>query len=411
MSNIVVCMSGGGTAVINASCAGVIKAAKQNNLIQKTYVGLNGILGLINQKLYDASDLDDSAIELLKQTPSCAFGTCRYKLKPYSTDPEDYQKIARTFTTFNISCFIYIGGNDSQDTANKVQQACETMKLNTKCLGIPKTIDNDLVGTHFCPGYGSAAKYIAIATLEASIDVKSMCASSTKVFILEVMGRHAGWLAAASALARKINQPAPHIILVPECPVNDQKLLTRVQESVKEDGYCVIVASEGIKNIDGKLWSSSHEVDAFGHSQLGGVAPKLATLVRKELQYKCHWAVSDYLQRSARHIASTFDVNMAYSLGLKAIEAYLSGKSAVMLSISATKTQSGSNDITDIPLSNVANQEKFLPPEFLSDCGMDVTQALIDYAKPLIKGEAYPDYQNGMPKYFIHNQKEYETSA
>tara|TARA_Y100000991_G_C21972897_1_gene350456 strand:+ start:68 stop:1288 length:1221 start_codon:yes stop_codon:yes gene_type:complete len=403
-------MSGGGTAVINASCAGVIHAAQQDVTIDQVYVGINGILGLINNQLYRATELSKPDIRALKQTPSCAFGTCRYKLKPYDEDPSDYQRIAETFTQYGIACFIYIGGNDSQDTAYKVQQACATMNLNIQCIGVPKTIDNDLVGTHVCPGYGSAAKYIAISTLEASIDVKSMYRSSTKVFILEVMGRHAGWLAVASALARQPNQPAPHIILVPEKTVDTQRLLNQVQQCVNTDGYCVIVASEGIKNPDGTFWSSTKETDAFGHKQLGGVAPKLAKLVSQELQLKCHWAVSDYLQRSARHIASAFDVELAYRLGLEAVTAFLRGDNAVMLSVEPIQSNNGFNyRITTQSLATVANQEKIVPDAYLSSCGMDINPSLMDYLKPLIQGEAYPDYQNGLPNYFYYHETSYET--
>ena len=402
-------MSGGGTSVINASLAGILQASRRSSKVNKTYIGINGILGLIHRELFDSDQLEDSSIELIKNTPACAFGTCRYKLKPYAEDPSDYQKIADTFRTVQISAFVYIGGNDSQDTANKVQQACQTMNLDVACIGIPKTIDNDLVGTHCCPGYGSAAKYIATSTLEASIDVASMHATSTKVFVLEVMGRHAGWLAAASALARNTSQKAPHIILMPERTIELSLLLDKVKDTVSDRGYAVIVASEGIKGTDGQLLSAQKEVDAFGHSQLGGVAPLLTKIIKQNLNLKCHWAVADYLQRSARHIASKFDVDIAHKLGQEALQAIIDGKTGIMLTIEAQSTQTSTTiyEISSIELDKVANREKTLPDNYIANHGMDVTQAFIDYARPLVEGESYPDYHLGVPVYFSQPNKDY----
>ena len=319
--------SGGVTSVINASACGVIESARKNKqYIEKLYAGKNGILGALNQDLIDTSFESKSDISNLKYTPGGIFGSCRYKLQDYKECSKDYEKLLKVFIAHNIGYFFYNGGGDSQDTTNKISKFCSDKGFDIKCIGIPKTVDNDLPFTDCSPGFGSVGKYTAISTLEAGLDVKSMCETSTKVFILEVMGRHAGWIAASSALASQSRNNPPHIILFPEVVFNEKLFLAKVKETVIKHGYCVIVASEGVKNKKGKFLAESGIKDAFGHSQLGGVAPYLSDLIKNKKGYKCHWAVADYLQRSSRHIASKIDVDQAYALGKYAVELAINGK-------------------------------------------------------------------------------------
>ncbi len=330
------------------------------------------------------------------QTPSGAFGSCRYKLK---NNDEEYQRLIEVFKAHNIGYFFYNGGGDSQDTANKVSQLGDTMGYHITCIGIPKTVDNDLPFTDACPGFGSVAKYVAISTKEAGFDVASMAASSTKVFILEVMGRHAGWIAAASGLASEHKNEPPHIILLPEVTFDPAKLLKRVDECVKDYGYCVVVVSEGIRNKEGQFLSDAGLKDAFGHAQLGGVAPVIAQLIKSELGYKYHWAVADYLQRAARHIASQVDVDQAYALGKAAVEFAVKGHNAIMPIIVREQDEPYQWSIGHVALEKVANQEKAMPAEYISEDGMGITDACRRYLAPLIQGEAYPSYINGLPDY------------
>ncbi len=391
--------SGGVTSVINASAGALIlEAKKHNKLIGKVYAGKNGILGALREELIDTSKESKSAIESLKNRPGGAFGSCRFKLKGLDTDRKEYERLIEVFKAHNIGYFFYNGGNDSADTAYKVSQISEQLNYPIKCIAIPKTVDNDLALTDCCPGFGSAAKYIATSTLEASLDTKSMCESSTKVFILEVMGRHAGWMAASSALARTEKEDPPHIILMPEIDFNQKVFLSSVKQCVKENGFCVVVASEGIKNSKGKFLAESDTKDAFGHAQLGGVAPYLAGLISEKLKLKNHWAVSDYLQRSARHISSKTDLLQAEAVGVHAIKYAVKGMNGVMPIIVRGKGKKYTWKIEPAPLSKIANVEKKLPKSFIAKNGMDVTTKAIDYLAPLIEGEAFPPFKNGIPK-------------
>ena len=397
IKNAIYAQSGGVTAVINASACGVIQTARQHpQQIGTVFAAKNGIIGALHEELIDTSLEDDATIAKLLHTPSGAFGSCRYKLK--ENGPE-FARLLDVFKAHNIGYFFYNGGGDSQDTANKIAQMSQAAGIPVTCIGIPKTVDNDLPFTDTCPGFGSVAKYIAISTLEAGFDVASMAASSTKVFILEVMGRHAGWIAASSGLASSTKNEPPHIILFPEVPFEQKRFLQRVAETVQNHGYCVVVVSEGIRNEQGQFLSDAGLRDAFGHAQLGGVAPVLAQLIKSELNLKYHWAVADYLQRAARHVASSVDVEQAYALGKAAVELALNGHNAVMPIIVREQDSPYVWSISHVPLADVANQEKTMPAEFITADGMGITEACRRYLAPLIQGEAYPPYKNGLPDY------------
>jgi 6-phosphofructokinase len=392
--------SGGVTAVINASACGVIETArKHRDQIGKVYAGRNGIIGALREDLIDTGKESTAAIAALRSTPAGAFGSCRHKLQSVEQNPAEYQRLIEVFKAHNIGYFFYNGGGDSADTCLKVSQLSQSMGYPLQAIHIPKTIDNDLPLTDNCPGFGSVAKYIAISTREAALDVASMCETSTKVFILEVMGRHAGWIAAAAGLAAEREGDAPHIILFPEIAFNREKFLARVKRTVKRHGYCVIVASEGAQYKDGTFLAESGLKDAFGHSQLGGLAPNLAQMIKSELGHKYHWAVADYLQRSARHIASQTDVDQAYALGQAAVEFALRGDNAVMPCIVRGKGKRYSWSIGEAALADVANREKKMPRNYITRDGFNITDEARDYLAPLIVGEAYPQYRKGMPQY------------
>jgi len=392
--------SGGVTSVINASAAGVIQTAKKYpDHINKVYVGENGILGALSENLIDSSLESDSDIEALKYTPSGAFGSCRYKLKSLEEHKLEYERLIEVFKAHDIRYFFYNGGGDSQDTAHKVSQLSESMGYPVTCIGVPKTIDNDLPFTDCSPGFASVAKYVAVSIMEASLDVASMAATSTKVFVMEVMGRHAGWIAAAAALASDERDLGPDIILFPEIDFNQQAFLDKVNATVESKGYCCIVVSEGVKQSDGKFLSDSGVRDAFGHAQLGGVAPVVADLVKQAHGYKCHWAVCDYLQRAARHIAAAPDVEHAYALGKAAVEFAVQGENAIMPTIVRTSDNPYSWEIGKAPLAEVANVEEMMPADYISDDGFYITPKCKTYLQPLIEGEDYPPYKNGLPTY------------
>ena len=398
--NVFYAQSGGVTSVINASACGVIETArKHRSSIGKVYAGRNGIIGALREDLIDTSKESATAIRGLASTPAGAFGSCRHKLKGLEESRAEYERLIAVFKAHNIGYFFYNGGGDSADTCLKVSQLSETMGYPLQAIHIPKTIDNDLPLTDCCPGFGSVAKYIAISTREAALDVASMCETSTKVFILEAMGRHAGWIAASAGLAAEQDGDAPHIILFPEIAFNREKFLARVRRTVKRHGYCVIVASEGAQYKDGTFLAESGHKDAFGHSQLGGLAPTLAQMVKDELGYKYHWAVADYLQRSARHIASRTDVEQAYGLGEAAVEMALQGKNAIMPCIVRGKGKRYRWSIGEAPLDQVANREKKMPRNYITRDGFGITEAAREYLAPLIVGEAYPEYRNGLPRY------------
>ena len=392
--------SGGVTAVINATAAGVIETARRApEKIANVYAGRNGILGALNEDLIDTNQESEATIAGLKHTPAGAFGSARYKLKGLEENRAEYERLIEVFKAHDIGYFLYNGGGDSQDTSHKVSQMGEQLGFPITCIGIPKTVDNDLPITDNCPGFGSVAKYVAVSIREAALDVASMAKTSTKVFIMEVMGRHAGWIAAAGALAAEKPGEAPQIILLPEVPFDEQKFLDRVDQCVKQQEFCVVVVSEGVRNAEGQFLSESGLRDAFGHAQLGGVAPTLAQLVKEKLGHKYHWAVADYLQRSARHIASQTDVDQAYAMGRAAVEFALEGKNAVMPTIVRKSDDPYEWVVGSAELGAVANVEKKLPPEYIADDGLGVTDACLRYLRPLIQGEAYPPYKNGLPDY------------
>ena len=393
--------SGGVTSVINASACGVIESIRENrNTFGKLLAGANGILGALNEELIDTSLETKAAIANLRYTPGGAFGSCRYKLKSFEENEREYKRLIDVFRAHDIRYFFYNGGGDSQDTANKVSELGKKLDFPVQCIGIPKTVDNDLPHTDCSPGFGSVAKYIAISTKEAALDIQSMCATSTKVFVLEVMGRHAGWIAASSVLAREVEADAPHIVLLPEIPFSKKSFLKKVNQTVKEKGFCVVVVSEGVRDSKGKFLSDSAAgKDAFGHIQLGGVAPVIANMVTDNLGFKNHWAVADYLQRSARHIASGVDVEQAYQVGRAAVKFALQGKTAVMPTIIRKNDQPYRWSIGEVKLSKVANVEKKMPRSYIDAEGFNITKKGRNYLAPLIKGEDFPEFQNGMPVY------------
>jgi len=392
--------SGGVTAVINASACGVIEAAREHRShIGKVYAGRNGIIGALREELIDVSKESVSAIASLRHTPSGAFGSCRYKLKSLEHNRAEYERLIEVFKAHNIGYFFYNGGGDSADTCLKVSQLAQSMGYPIQAIHVPKTVDNDLPHTDCSPGFGSVAKYVAVSTREASLDVASMCETSTKVFILEVMGRNAGWIAAAGGLAQEREGDEPHIILMPEVAFDRPKFLKKVQATVKKLGYCVIVASEGAQYKDGRFLADSGSVDAFGHTQLGGVAPTLANMVSEELGYKYHWALADYLQRSARHIASATDVQQAYAVGRAAVEQAVAGKNSIMITIERGTGKRYSWTTGEVALDKVANVEKKMPRKFITRDGFGITQAARDYLLPLIQGEDYPPFKQGIPQY------------
>ncbi len=399
VQNIFYAQSGGVTAVINATACGVIESARKSKKLGKVLAGKNGIIGALKEELIDTSLESEKDIAALRHTPSGAFGSCRFKLKSLSENKAEYQRLIDVFQAHNIGYFFYNGGGDSQDTANKVSQLSLQMSHPICCIGIPKTVDNDLPITDTCPGFGSVAKYVAVSTMEAGLDVASMAESSTKIFVLEVMGRHAGWIAAASGLAKDNPLAPPHIILFPEVAFDKAKFLVRVKQTVNRVGYCVVVASEGAQYADGRFLADAGAKDAFGHTQLGGVAPALVEMIKGAHGYKCHWSVADYLQRAARHIASATDVAQAYAVGEAAVQFALEGKNAVMPVIKRKKTKLYEWEIGEAPLSRVANVEKKMPKSFITKDGFGITGKAREYLAPLIRGEDYPPYKNGLPQY------------
>ena len=392
--------SGGVTAVINASACGLIETArKHRNIIGKIYAGRHGIIGALTEDLIDVGKESAAAIRALRHTPGGAFGSARYKLKGLDTHRAQYERLIEVFKAHDIGYFFYNGGNDSMDTAQKVSEVGRQLGYPLTCIGIPKTVDNDLPLTDCCPGFGSVAKYVAVSTREAALDVASMARTSTKVFVLEVMGRHAGWIAAAAGLAAAKTGDAPHIILFPEVIFDQPKFLEKVRSSVERHGYCVIVVSEGLHDDQGRFLAEAGGSDAFGHAQLGGVGPLIAQLVKDSLGLKFHWAVADYLQRAARHIASKVDVDQAYAVGAAAVKFAAAGKSGVMPIIVRKSDRPYRWSIGEAPLSAVANAEKKLPRHFITADGFGITAAARRYLAPLIAGEDYPPYANGLPCY------------
>jgi len=396
--NLLYAQSGGVTAVINATACGVIETARRKGVA--VLAARNGIIGALREDLIDTSKEPASAIAALRHTPGGAFGSCRYKLKSLDQNRAQYERLIEVFRAHDIRWFLYNGGNDSADTALKISQIGKELGYAINTIGVPKTVDNDLAVTDCCPGFGSVAKYTAVSVAEASLDVESMCESSTKVFVIEVMGRHAGWIAAAGGLAaRKAGEP-PHIILFPEIAFDEDKFLARVKETVERVGYCTVVVSEGVKNAAGQFLAEAGTRDAFGHTQLGGAAPVIAGLVKQKFGYKYHWALPDYLQRAARHIASKVDAEQAYAVGKAAVEYALKGHNAVMPVIVRTSDRPYRWKIESAPLEKIANHEKKLPKGFIRPDGYGITAAARRYLEPLIRGEDPPPYgKDGLPNY------------
>ena len=392
--------SGGVTAVINASACGVIETARVHpDKIGKVFAGRNGIIGALTEDLIDTSLESVADIAALRTTPSGAFGSCRYKLKSLDEHKAQYERLIEVFKAHDIGYFFYNGGGDSADTCNKVSQLSEAMGYPLQAIHVPKTVDNDLPLTDTCPGFGSVAKYVATSMREAGFDVASMSRTSTKVFVMEVMGRHAGWITAACGLAAEKAGDPPHILLFPEVPFDEERFLARVKETVEKYDYCTVGVSEGLLDKDGKLMAETGARDAFGHAQLGGIGPQIAALINSKLGYKYHWAVADYLQRAARHIASKTDVDQAYAVGKAAVEMAIAGKNAVMPAIRRLSDNPYTWDIVEAPLAQVANVEKKMPKDFITEDGYGITEACRRYLAPLIEGEDPPPYKNGLPDY------------
>ncbi|MCK7575806.1 MAG: 6-phosphofructokinase [Chromatiales bacterium] len=390
--------SGGVTAVINASACGVIETARLYSVrMGKVYAGRNGIIGALTEDLIDTSLESDEAIAALRYTPAGAFGSCRYKLKSLEANRREYERLIEVFKAHDIGYFFYNGGGDSADTCYKVSQLSESLGYPVQAIHVPKTVDNDLPITDNCPGFGSVAKYIATSALEAAYDVRSMAKTSTKVFVLEVMGRHAGWIAAAGGLIE--DHGIPVLILFPEIEFDQERFLAAVKAKVEQYGYCTVVVSEGAKYPDGRFLAEQGTRDAFGHAQLGGAAPVVANMIKEATGYKFHWAVADYLQRAARHLASKTDVEQAYAMGRAAVEFALAGHNAVMPTVKRVSNAPYAWEVGEAPLSQVANVEKFMPRDFISADGFGITAACKQYLIPLIQGEDYPPFEYGLPKY------------
>ena len=392
--------SGGVTAVVNATAAGVIETArKHKSRIRKVYAGRNGIIGALTEDLIDTSRESAAAIRGLKTTPAGAFGSCRYKLASFEKDPRQYERLIEVFRAHDIGYFFYNGGNDSADTCLKVSQLSEKLGYPLIAVHVPKTVDNDLAVTDCCPGFGSVAKYVATSMREAAFDVASMAKTSTRVFVLEVMGRHAGWIAAAVGLADDDSTPIPLLLLFPEIPFDESAFVAAVDAKVKQYGYCCVGVSEGLKNADGKLLAEVGTTDAFGHAQLGGVGPLIANLIKEKLGQKYHWAVADYLQRAARHLASKTDLEQAYAVGKAAVDLAVAGKNAVMPAIVRVSDAPYRWKIGVAPLDKVANVEKHMPRDYITPDGFGITAKARKYLSPLIRGEAPPPFRDGLPRY------------
>lgn len=409
--NVFYAQSGGVTAVINTTAAAVIETAQSYpEKIGKVYAGRNGIVGALKNDLIDTSIQTTELLYSLKNNPGGAFGSCRYKLKDYAADPSEYERLIEVFQAYDIGYFFYNGGNDSQDTINKLSRYCQSINFPLQCIGLPKTIDNDLAKTDCCPGFGSVAKFIATTIRECTFDLMSMCATSTQVFIMEVMGRHAGWIAASAGLASNQHCTAPHIILFPEITFNPEKFYQKVHDTIEQHGHCVIVVSEGLKNEAGQFLSDTGTEDVFGHRQLGGVAPMLADLLSRLHGYKCHWAVPDYLQRSARHLTSKTDYEHSYAVGKAAVEKAIAGKSDLMLTINRLCNEPYQWEVGEAKLSEVANVEKMMPRSFIDDEAFHITNAARQYLLPLIQGEVYPQFSNGLPDYRMTSSRNTKTT-
>ena len=396
--NVLYAQSGGATSVINVTAKSLIRTAQQYpNKIERIYASDSGITGVLTENLFDVTASTPQELDSITNVPGAFFGTCRYKLQDPRADEREFQRIYEVFKNHNIGYFFYNGGNDSQDTSYKIADWCRNKGMEVRCLGIPKTIDNDLPHTDNCPGFGSVAKFLAVTLFEISADLISICSSSTKVFVLETMGRDTGWLAGATSLIKRRKEDPPHLILLPEYPLRRKDFLNQVDQYVKQLGYCVVVVSEGVKNEAGDYLSASNVViDDFGHHQLGGTAPVLAGLIKKELGYKYHWAVPDYMQRAAKHLVSRVDYEQAAAVGEKGVQYAMEGESSIMTSIERLNSSPYKWKVGKVPLQVVANKQKNLPPEFINPAEYSLTAAARDYYLPLIQGEVYPQYEQGL---------------
>ncbi len=397
--NAVYAQSGGVTSVINASAYGVIKAAMEADFIENIYAGLYGINGILEDKLIDIARESKEAIEGLRYTPSAAFGSCRKKLPSLEENRADFERIIEVFKAHNIRYFFYNGGNDSMDTAYKISQVSKELGYEVISIGVPKTVDNDLPITDNTPGYGSVAKYNAVAIREGSFDVESMHRDSTKVFVLESMGRHAGWIVGATGLAATSEKDGPHLILFPERDFDQSDFLAKVDETVAKIGYCVVAVSEGVHREDGSFLADSGLKDSFGHAQLGGAGAAVSDIISRELRLKVHTAILDYCQRSGRHIASKTDVQQAIACGEKAVSLASEGKNGYMPVIFRESNSPYTWAINEAPIFEVANREKEVPDDYIREDGYHITDLFREYATPLIEGEDYPPYKNGLPQY------------
>ncbi|HKI97434.1 MAG TPA: 6-phosphofructokinase [bacterium] len=397
--NAVYAQSGGVTSVINASAYGLIQAAQACDFIGTVYAGLDGINGVLDEQLIDLSQEDPQAIEALRHTPAGAFGSCRKKLKDLDKDRAEFQRILDVLAAHDVGYFFYNGGNDSMDTVDKLARYAQSQSYPLQVIGVPKTIDNDLPITDCCPGFGSVAKYNTISMLEGAMDTESMYRDSTKVFVLETMGRHAGWIAASTGLASRSERDGPHLILLPEVPFDKAKFLGAVDGTVKKLGYCAITVSEGAQDAEGHFLSESGGQDAFGHTQLGGAGVFIQELIKSELKLKVHGAVLDYCQRSGRHLASKVDVEQAIACGAHAVKLAGEGLTGRMVTIQRDGEEPYRWSVGHTEAANIANQEKLLPREFIREDGFHVTEGFRRYCLPLIQGEDYPPYEQGLPAY------------
>jgi 6-phosphofructokinase 1 len=389
--------AGGVTAVINASAAAVIEAARARASEHGGVLAArNGVLGLLAEELVDTAALDVDDLALLRQTPGGYFGSCRFDLDDPQTNPRQFDRIFEVLAAHDVGAFLYNGGNGSMDAVLKLSQAARERGYPLVCVGVPKTVDNDLLETDCCPGFGSAAKYIATAMLEAGRDVEAMASRRGRVFVMEVMGRNAGWLAAASALAARNPDEAPHIVLLPELPFDEGRFLRKVKACVTRLGYCAITAAEGIRTADGRALMEQGR-DALGHVQLGGVGQWLARLIHRHLAYKHHWAVPDYLQRAAGHLASATDLAQAEAVGRAAVDCALDGRDAVMPAIHRLGDAPYRWEVRPVGLEGIANLERQLPPGFIAEDGFGISAAGRRYFAPLIEGEPAVRYAAGLP--------------
>lgn len=412
--NLLVAQSGGPTCAINASIAGVITEAGKHECIEEIYGGLNGILGILNEEIIDINDEKARNIEGLKYTPAAALGTCRYKID-FKKNPEkaakDMDRLFEVFAAHNIRYFFYAGGNDSQDTSNKIHEESVKRGYELRVIGVPKTIDNDLPHTDNCPGYGSVIKYNATTVMEVGFDVASMATDDGSCCIIEVMGRSAGWIAAGTVLAKRGN-PAnpPHIILLPETTFEEDKFLAKVKETVEQYKYCIVVVGEGIKDASGKeVGADRTKLDSFGHPVLAGAAEELKEVIQGRMNLKTRTVLLGYTQRAAAHYASLTDTTNAFACGEAAVRAAIDGKSGFMVKIVRNGGNGSVKWTTDLqPLADIANVEHFVPKDWISEDGFMVNDNFVTYATPLIEGEVKVPTEGGLPKYVVLDKNRVE---